>query len=70
MVPMRVGVLASRLQPVTLHVLGMEAQTMAGPLDGLKLVEMAGLGPCPLAGQLLADLGGRGGRDRPKVCPL
>ncbi|MEH6749364.1 MAG: CaiB/BaiF CoA-transferase family protein [Paracoccaceae bacterium] len=30
---------------------------MAGPLDGLKLVEMAGLGPCPLAGQLMADLG-------------
>ncbi|MDF1708988.1 MAG: CaiB/BaiF CoA-transferase family protein [Paracoccaceae bacterium] len=30
---------------------------MAGPLDGLKLVELAGLGPCPLAGQLMADLG-------------
>lgn len=30
---------------------------MAGPLQGLKLVEMAGLGPCPLAGQLMADLG-------------
>jgi len=30
---------------------------MAGPLQGLQLVEMAGLGPCPLAGQLLADLG-------------
>ena len=30
---------------------------MSGPLHGLKLVEMAGLGPCPLAGQLLADLG-------------
>ncbi|KGB82438.1 carnitine dehydratase [Rhodovulum sp. NI22] len=30
---------------------------MSGPLQGLKLVEMAGLGPCPLAGQLLADLG-------------
>ncbi len=30
---------------------------MAGPLDGLKVIEMAGLGPCPLAGQLLADLG-------------
>jgi alpha-methylacyl-CoA racemase len=30
---------------------------MTGPLHGLKLVEMAGLGPCPLAGQLLADLG-------------
>ena len=30
---------------------------MSGPLDGLKVVEMAGLGPCPLAGQFLADLG-------------
>ena len=30
---------------------------MTGPLKGLKLVEMAGLGPCPLAGQLMADLG-------------
>ncbi len=30
---------------------------MSGPLAGLKVVEMAGLGPCPLAGQLLADLG-------------
>ncbi|GIL01418.1 MAG: alpha-methylacyl-CoA racemase [Alphaproteobacteria bacterium] len=28
-----------------------------GPLNGLKVVEMAGIGPCPLAGQLLADLG-------------
>jgi alpha-methylacyl-CoA racemase len=35
----------------------MQEQMMAGPLDGLKLVEMAGLGPCPLAGQLMADLG-------------
>lgn len=30
---------------------------MSGPLTGLIVVEMAGLGPCPLAGQLLADLG-------------
>jgi alpha-methylacyl-CoA racemase len=30
---------------------------MAGPLHGLKIIEMAGLGPCPLAGQLMADLG-------------
>jgi alpha-methylacyl-CoA racemase len=30
---------------------------MSGPLEGLRVVEMAGLGPCPLAGQLLADLG-------------
>ncbi len=30
---------------------------MSGPLAGLKLIEMAGIGPCPLAGQLMADLG-------------
>lgn len=30
---------------------------MPGPLDSLKVVEFAGLGPAPLAGQLLADLG-------------
>ena len=30
---------------------------MSGPLEGLRVVELAGLGPCPLAGQLLADLG-------------
>lgn len=30
---------------------------MSGPLTGLRVVEMAGLGPAPLAGQLLADLG-------------
>lgn len=28
-----------------------------GPLAGVKVIEMAGLGPCPLAGQLLADMG-------------
>ncbi|WP_299729576.1 CaiB/BaiF CoA-transferase family protein [uncultured Tateyamaria sp.] len=30
---------------------------MPAPLDSLKVVEFAGLGPAPLAGQLLADLG-------------
>ncbi|MEM6373664.1 MAG: CaiB/BaiF CoA-transferase family protein [Pseudomonadota bacterium] len=30
---------------------------MPGPLDSLRVVEFAGLGPAPLAGQLLADLG-------------
>ncbi len=30
---------------------------MPGPLAGLKILEFAGIGPCPLAGQLLADLG-------------
>jgi alpha-methylacyl-CoA racemase len=32
---------------------------MAGPLDSLCVIEFAGLGPAPLAGQLLADLGAR-----------
>jgi alpha-methylacyl-CoA racemase len=30
---------------------------MTGPLSSLKIIEMVGLGPAPLAGQLLADLG-------------
>jgi alpha-methylacyl-CoA racemase len=30
---------------------------MSGPLEGLKIVEMAGIGPVPFAGMLLADLG-------------
>lgn len=30
---------------------------MSGPLASLKIVEFSGLGPAPLAGQLLADLG-------------
>jgi alpha-methylacyl-CoA racemase len=29
----------------------------AGPLDGLRVVELAGIGPCPFAAMLLADLG-------------
>ena len=28
-----------------------------GPLQGLRIIEMAGLGPAPLAGMLLADMG-------------
>ena len=28
-----------------------------GPLAGLKVVELAGLGPCPCAGMMLADMG-------------
>jgi len=32
---------------------------MTGPLHGLTVIEMEGLGPCPLAGQLLADLGAK-----------
>lgn len=30
---------------------------MSGPLAGLKVIEFAGLGPAPLAGQLMADQG-------------
>lgn len=30
---------------------------MPGPLSSLKIIEMVGLGPAPLAGQLLCDLG-------------
>jgi len=30
---------------------------MAGPLAGLKVIEMAGLGPCPFAAMMLADMG-------------
>jgi alpha-methylacyl-CoA racemase len=30
---------------------------MTGPLSSLKIIEMVGLGPAPLAGQLLGDLG-------------
>src|SRR4051794_15441278 len=29
----------------------------SGPLRGLKVVELAGIGPAPFAGMLLADLG-------------
>ncbi|MBW8846006.1 MAG: CoA transferase [Burkholderiales bacterium] len=35
----------------------MHAFPSTGPLAGLSVVEMAGIGPCPLAGMLLADLG-------------
>jgi len=35
----------------------MQAPSSDGPLTGLHVVEMAGIGPCPLAGMLLADLG-------------
>ncbi|MBV8035893.1 CaiB/BaiF CoA-transferase family protein [Roseateles sp.] len=35
----------------------MQATPAAGPLTGLRVIEMAGIGPCPLAGMLLADHG-------------
>ena len=35
----------------------MELGTVAGPLEGIKVVELAGIGPSPYACMLLADLG-------------
>lgn len=35
----------------------MQAPSSRGPLAGLQVIEMAGLGPCPLTGMLLADHG-------------
>ena len=28
-----------------------------GPLDGIRIVEIAGIGPGPFAGMMLADMG-------------
>ncbi|MGH9097343.1 MAG: CoA transferase, partial [Acidimicrobiales bacterium] len=30
---------------------------MSGPLDGVRLIELAGIGPAPFAGMMLADAG-------------
>jgi alpha-methylacyl-CoA racemase len=30
---------------------------MAGPLDGMRVIEMVGIGPCPFAAMMLADMG-------------
>lgn len=35
----------------------MQAPSSTRPLTGLRIIEMAGIGPCPLAGMLLADHG-------------
>ncbi|MDP9084913.1 MAG: CoA transferase [Pseudomonadota bacterium] len=35
----------------------MGKQTASGPLQGLKVIEMAGIGPSPMAAMLLADMG-------------
>ena len=43
----------------------------AGPLAGIRVVELAGLGPDPFAGMLLADLGAEVVRvERPDAGPL
>ena len=30
---------------------------MPGPLQGIKVIEMVGIGPCPFAAMMLADMG-------------
>jgi alpha-methylacyl-CoA racemase len=43
---------------------------MAGPLSGLRIIEMAGIGPGPFAGMMLADHGAEVIRiDRPRAMP-
>ena len=34
-----------------------DSSLKSGPLNGIKVVELAGIGPGPYAGQLLADMG-------------
>ena len=52
-----------------------EAAVKTGPLAGLKIIEMAGLGPVPLAGLMLSEMGAevlrieRSGSDQP-LLPL
>ena len=42
-----------------------------GPLEGIRIVEIDGIGPCPFAGMLLADLGAEVIRvGRPQPSPL
>jgi alpha-methylacyl-CoA racemase len=36
---------------------GPKARQNAGPLAGVRIVELAGIGPGPFCGMLLADLG-------------
>ncbi len=42
---------------------------MAGPLAGIRVVEMVGLGPCPFAAMMLADMGAEVIRVDRKIAP-
>lgn len=53
------------------HSFGPSGRAVAGPLDGVRVVELAGIGPGPFAAMLLADLGADVVRvDRPGPSPL
>lgn len=46
------------------------ARACAGPLDGVRVLELAGIGPGPFAAMLLGDLGADVVRvDRPAPAP-
>jgi len=50
---------------------GTATRRRAGPLDGLRVVELAGIGPAPFAAMLLGDLGADVVRvDRPEASPV
>ena len=40
-----------------------------GPLDGVRVVEFAGIGPGPFCAMLLSDMGRGGGADRTGRAP-
>ncbi|MFZ6678504.1 CaiB/BaiF CoA transferase family protein [Undibacterium sp. Tian12W] len=42
---------------------------MAGPLQGIRVIEMVGLGPCPFAAMMLADMGAEVIRIDRKLAP-
>ncbi|MFF2327444.1 MULTISPECIES: CaiB/BaiF CoA transferase family protein [unclassified Streptomyces] len=53
------------------HSFGPSGRDVTGPLDGVRVVELAGIGPGPFAAMLLADLGADVVRvDRPGPSPL
>ncbi|WP_081240438.1 CaiB/BaiF CoA transferase family protein [Streptomyces viridosporus] len=53
------------------HPTGLPGSDVTGPLDGVRVVELAGIGPGPFAAMLLADLGADVVRvDRPGPSPL
>ena len=48
---------AARHEPVVSAAAADSMQAMAGALDGIRIIELAGIGPAPFAGMMLADHG-------------
>src|SRR5271165_7488546 len=45
------------LAPVNDVTAAAEGRQLSGPLAGVKVIELAGIGPCPFGAMVLADLG-------------